>query len=403
MADHAEDLRQADLAKLPLFSGDKTDIFTCEQWISRVQRAKDSSGWTNARTMTYVLNALRGSAFAYTRSINLAAGVDIDNWDSFKAALLDSFSIVRTSRTTTVNISTLIQGQTERVINYYIRVADSINDMASLKKLHQQRVPANPFGPILGALPEVVATDVAVRAQVCVDLVNFGVQDCYDNIALHLFVSGLRPNIRDEVMRQSPITLTEAKAFASDAEKRATIPQSKTSGATSIPVMPVDDNDTADSAETEAELVAALEEAEKSQDCKIAVLKAKINRFRRNPQTPRPANPGPSSSGPRPPRKAPNPAAKNIDCRYCGRKGHFQLDCNDRKRAGAPMVGSNGVPYSQRPAAAVDSNGQAHANTAALFATAPPPVANPGQVVYQPNPYANPNLGYYQSAPSGFH
>jgi hypothetical protein len=81
----------------------------------------------------------------------------------------------------------------------------------------------------MGALPEVVATDVAVRAQVAVDLVNFGVQDSYDNIALHLFVSALRPNIPDEVMRQSPITLTEAKAYASDAEKRATIPQSKTS------------------------------------------------------------------------------------------------------------------------------------------------------------------------------
>jgi hypothetical protein len=101
MADHPEDLRQADLAKLPLFSGDKSDIFTCEQWISRVQRAKDSSGWNNARTMTYVINALRGSAFAYTHSINLAADVDIDDWDSFKAALLDSFSAVRTSRTTT--------------------------------------------------------------------------------------------------------------------------------------------------------------------------------------------------------------------------------------------------------------------------------------------------------------
>ena len=59
MADHAEDLRQADLAKLPFFTGDKTDTFTCEQWVSRVQRSKDSSGWTNARTMTYVLNALR--------------------------------------------------------------------------------------------------------------------------------------------------------------------------------------------------------------------------------------------------------------------------------------------------------------------------------------------------------
>jgi hypothetical protein len=52
MADLAEYLRQANLVKLPLFSGDKTNIFTCEQWISRVQHAKDSSGWTNARTMT---------------------------------------------------------------------------------------------------------------------------------------------------------------------------------------------------------------------------------------------------------------------------------------------------------------------------------------------------------------
>jgi hypothetical protein len=274
--------------------------------------------------------------------------------------------------------------------------------MAALKNLNQQKVPQNPFGPIMGALPEVVATAVAVRAQVAVDLVKFGVQDCYDNIALHLFVSGLWPNIRDEVMRQSPTTLHEAKAFASDAEKRATIPHSKTQGATSLPVMPVDDNDNPEPAETEAKLVAALEEAEKAQDCKIAVLKAKINRFRRNNQSLRPPNPGPSTSAPRPPKKAPNPAAKNIDCRYCGQRGHFQLDCKDRRRAGAPKVGSNGVPYSQCSSTAVNSNAQAHANAAALLASAPPPPAGPGQVVYHPNPYANPNLGYYQLAPSGF-
>jgi hypothetical protein len=134
-------------------------------------------------------------------------------------------------------------------------IADSINDMASLKKLNQQRVPQNPFGPILGALPKVVATDVAVRAQVALDLVHFGIQDCYDNIAYHLFASGLRPNIRDEVMRQSPTALNEAKAFASDAEKQATIPHSKTLGATSLPVMPVEDNDNADTAKTEAKLL----------------------------------------------------------------------------------------------------------------------------------------------------
>jgi hypothetical protein len=250
--------------------------------------------------------------------------------------------------------------------------------MASLKKLNQQRVPQNPFGPILGALPEVATLHIDVRAQFALDLINFGVQDCYDNITLHLFVSGLRPHICNKVMRQSPTALTKAKAIASDAKKWATIPYSKTPGATSLPVMPVENNDNADIVETEAKIVAALEEAEKSQDCKIAVLKAKINRFHRNNLNSRMSNPGPSTSAPRPPMKAQNPAAKNINCRYCGRKGHFQLDCNDRRRAGTPTVGSNDVPYLQRSSATVDFNAQAHANATALLATAPPP--GPGRI-----------------------
>jgi hypothetical protein len=134
-------------------------------------------------------------------------------------------------------MSTLIQGQSECIINYYIRVADSINDMASLKKLNQQRVPQNPFGPMIGALPEIAALGVDVHAQVDVDLINYRVQDCYDNIAPHVFLSSLRPHIHDEVMRQSPTALSKAKALATDAEKRATIPNSKNPGATSLPIL----------------------------------------------------------------------------------------------------------------------------------------------------------------------
>jgi hypothetical protein len=37
MADHAEDLWQANVAKLLFISGDKTDVFMREQWISQVQ------------------------------------------------------------------------------------------------------------------------------------------------------------------------------------------------------------------------------------------------------------------------------------------------------------------------------------------------------------------------------
>ncbi len=82
-------------------------------------------------------------------------------------------------------------------------------------------------------------------------------------------------------------------------------PQFHTPKPTRLSVMPMEDNDNADTVKTEAEVVAALDEAEKSQDWKIAVLKAKINCFRCNNQSSRPPTPGPSTSAPRPPKKAP--------------------------------------------------------------------------------------------------
>jgi hypothetical protein len=132
MADQVKNLCQADLAKLPFFTRTKADTFTCQQWIARVQWAKDTSGWDDAHTMTYVLNALRGSAFAWTRSINCSTKVDINNWNSFKAGLLNAFSIIRTSRTTTINLTSLLQGTSEWVTDYYIWVVNAVNDIEAM-------------------------------------------------------------------------------------------------------------------------------------------------------------------------------------------------------------------------------------------------------------------------------
>ncbi len=59
---NVELLRQSELAKLPLFSGDGKDQFTAEQWIERVSRARTTSAWTPDQTNTFVYNALRGNA-----------------------------------------------------------------------------------------------------------------------------------------------------------------------------------------------------------------------------------------------------------------------------------------------------------------------------------------------------
>jgi hypothetical protein len=385
MADQIENLRQADLAKLPFFTGTKADTFTCEQWIAQVQCAKDTSGWDDAHTMTYVLNALRGFAFAWTRSINWSSKVDINNWDSFKAGLLNAFSVIRTSRTTTINLTSLLQGTSERVTEYYIRVVDAVNDIEAMKKLNTQRLPENPWQEA-AAVPAFMALEVAIRAKILMDLVNFGIQDSLDYVSLNLFVSGLKPHIREEVMRQAPKTLDDAFNLAVQSEKINYAP-TRTNGATALPVMPVDQHNTPQPAkDNEADLLAALEDMEIENKNRVAAIKLKLNKFRRNVQSSANKNSNKSSSG----TKKPNPD-KDVKCRYCNKMGHYQLVCKSRKRDGAPMVANDGTPYTSRPNATMDMPG---IQAAAPLQYAPPgPPPGSGQVVYQ-TPY---HMGYYQN------
>jgi hypothetical protein len=360
MANQVENLRQANLAKLPFFTGTKANTFTCEQWITRVQRAKDTSGWDDAHTMTYVLNALRGSAFAWTRSINRSTKVDINNWNSFKAGLLNAFSVIRTSHTTTINLTSLLQGTTELVTDYYIRVVDAVNDIESMKKLNQQRLPDNPWQEA-AAVPGFMALAITTRAKILMDLVDFGIQDMLDFISLNLFVSGLKPHIREEVMRQIPKTLNDTFDMAVQSEK-INYASAKTTGATALPVMPVDQhNPPLPAEETEADLLAVLEDIEAKNESHVAAIKTKLNKFCRNGQSSgnrssANKNSSKSSSGAR----KPNPD-KDVKCRYCNKMGHYQLACHFWKRDGAPMVANDGTPYTSRPNALMDMSGTAQA------------------------------------------
>jgi hypothetical protein len=340
--------------------------------------------------MTYVLNALRGFAFAWTRSINRSSKVDINNWNSFKAGLLNAFSVIRTSRTTTINLTSLLQGTSERVTEYYIRVVDAVNDIEAMKKLNQQRLPENPWQEA-AAVPAFMALDVAVRAKILMDLVDFGIQDSLDYVSLNLFVSGLKPHIREEVMRQAPKTLDDAFDLAVQSEKINYAP-TKT-GASALPVMPVDQHNMPPPAEdNEADLLAALEDIEAENENRVAAIKLKLNKFRRNGQSSgnrssANKNSNKSSSG----TKKPNPD-KDVKCRYCNKMGHYQLVCNSRKRDGAPMVANDGTPYTSRPNAAMDMSGMAQAAAPLQYAPPGPPPGS-GQVVYQA-PY---HMGYYQN------
>ncbi len=57
MAGHAEDLWQANVAKLLFISGDK-QVFSCAN--NGFLESKVLLGWTNTLIMTYILNTFRG-------------------------------------------------------------------------------------------------------------------------------------------------------------------------------------------------------------------------------------------------------------------------------------------------------------------------------------------------------
>ena len=62
-------LMQAELGKLPIWSGDSSkDGYTIEQWSHRVDRAAETANWDDRDTMNFVYNAFRGSADAICES-----------------------------------------------------------------------------------------------------------------------------------------------------------------------------------------------------------------------------------------------------------------------------------------------------------------------------------------------
>ena len=350
MADNAENLRQADLAKLPFFTGAKSDVFSCEMWVQRVQRCKDSSNWNDATTMTYVFNALRGEALEWTRTLNRSS-VNVDEWNSFKKGLLYAFSAVRTSRTTTVNLANLLQNQAERVVSYYTRVVNTVNDLEGLSP--NVAIPAEPWTAAFQAVPQLMGLPVADRAAQVQKLVDHGAQRIYDLLALNIFVSNLRPSLRDEVNRQSPKTLNDAFEMAMEAEKAQYDPR-KSFTQPMMPISPTDENTTTD-ADTEDSLQAELDELTNSHAGRVDAIKRKMSKFRR---------PGGATSQQKgrptaPPGAIPkNPAHKSMKCRFCGLLGHVQFDCYKRRKANAPMVGADGKPYTPKPVGNVNPQPQ---------------------------------------------
>jgi len=83
---------QADLAKLPIWSGNAAkDGYMVDQWCKRVDKAAGTPGWDTVQTISYVYNALRGTALRWYESLKR---FNINNiaWPAVRAEMLDAYS-----------------------------------------------------------------------------------------------------------------------------------------------------------------------------------------------------------------------------------------------------------------------------------------------------------------------
>jgi hypothetical protein len=158
------------------------------------------------------------------------SGIDRNDWDVFQQAFLAAFSTTHTPRTAIINLADLHQGQNETVVSFYPCVVKAVDNLEALPGAAFP-LPDPPFLVEFTNVPGFAALTVPVRAATAQALVTFGAASAFNHIAFNLFVSNLRPSLRDELLKTPPATLYGAFEAASQLERLQETPKRPTAAA----------------------------------------------------------------------------------------------------------------------------------------------------------------------------
>ncbi len=329
-------LMQADLAKLPIWSGDSAkDGYTVEQWCKRVDKAAASAGWDPANTMSYVYNALRGDALRWYESLK-RFNINDNDWPSVRAEMLDAYSRVQTARTAVVNLSDLKQGASESVTNFGSRVARIVDDLEILMPAAARTPAGVTWADEITALAGWGGVAAAIKTTQLQNAANRVIWNTYNHLGVQLFISNLKPVFRDEMLKAPPTDLNAAIKQARQLEKIVLKPEN-----TSASVSELQQESTGHHDNVDAEIAAlsaqfqALIKKRNGANGRGGRGAANGNRGGRG---------GRGRGAPRGGGAANGNSSYNV-CRYCKKPGHLQKVCNSRIKAGAPQVDLNGKPY----------------------------------------------------------
>ena len=334
--------QQVDLSKLPLYHADaKKDAFTAEEWVERVQRAKDAGTWNDVTTTSYVYNALRQGALTWYRTLKWS-NVNNQVWADVKRAFLEAYGTTHTSSTTTTAINELKQNN-DSVIVYYTKVVEVMSDLQALLPPGALGVPEVPFPAEIRNLAGFVGLADDIKNNCTIQAVDYGAQRMIYFIATQIFISGLKTELRQEVMKQNPLTIMQACSMAQTQEKIITFKKPNSAGTTTF-VTEIKEGEPGD------------HESEDAIQCQIDELQRRktwVASRNRNwqGQSGSGSNSGSNgraggysngngngNNGNRTNQPGKSNPAKGKKCHYCGKMNHFQKDCRKRAADKAPMV-----------------------------------------------------------------
>ena len=337
--------RQLDLAKIPIWSGTKDSAFSAEQWIERIDKARhaNAGNWNDGTTMSYVFNALRGDALVWFDALP-TLGYDTALWTEFKAAFIKTYGSTKTARTAALNLSEIKQGPTESSARYISRVIKLIADVKDLAP-EVLVAPAHPIAQEIRGLAGYAGVAAAVKTAMVQNLLKAGAQDAYNRVGMQLFIAGLKPHLRTELMKSNPANMREAFDAVIDYEKICSEPKK------GAQISAVETNNEESDAENDADNNEDNNE-EGEEDAQICALNSKLKLLKKKAaakknKAKRQANTGNNGQNSFANKRSDGARAqtKTGACRYCKKEGHFQQECYTRKAANAPMVDAQGTPF----------------------------------------------------------
>ena len=323
--------------KIPYFYGEQSmDTLSIDKMIDRFEAAVAAMGQIDEPAKCGLFgNYLRGSAALAWKMLDHSAEADKNIWAQVKAHFMFQFNGAQSQDIIIKNLTDLHQKQDETVVNFFNRCFEHV-----VRLQEATTMPADAEYP---------AQFVALTAAQKAATIKKPIEALRNKIVQAFFMTYLREPLASDLQKKNPATYLEAKNEAIKLEIIYNKDKVKKSAAASkVAVLADYDDDELEDMDLDEGTILA-----------INMQRGRFNKppfRRRQPQkgarqigfgggngngNGNGHSGGAGANG--------GSRFRDVVCRYCKRKGHFQRACSERLKVNGPMLDEHGKPYPPRP------------------------------------------------------